>query len=253
MAKQIAWSKPDGEALKMAKKPVKRAERIEVVYGEKRWKLLDELRDKTLRIMRLLEKAHLFSIVHGSIARGDVSPNSDIDVFIPDPPSSFIIETALENAGLVINKRLVVQATPSYAVKGYIELEPQRSVSFPLMKLRPTEREFYRFGGEATLQTLQSNIRVAGVDRRLMLIEPTLEGHVESTIVGTEETVAHLLHISIDTVLDRVHALLRRDEVGRTGVFIERELAPDETFEMVLKQLADQNPAVRRRLRLFGK
>jgi len=237
----------------MAKKPVKRAERIEVVYGEKRWKLLNELRDEAVGIMRLLEKAHLFSIVHGSIARGEVSPNSDIDVFIPDPPSSFIIETALENAGLAINKRLVVQATPSYAVKGYIELEPRRAVSFPLMKLRPTEREFYRFGGEATLQTLQSNIRVAGVDKRLMLIEPTPEGHVESTIVGREETVAHLLHISVVTVLDRVHALLRRDEVGRTGVFIERELAPDETFEMVLKQLADQNPAVRRRLRLFGK
>jgi predicted nucleotidyltransferase len=62
-----------------------------------------------------------------------------------------------------------------------------------------------------------------------------------------------MLHISVDTVRDRVHALLRRDEVGRTGVFIERELLPDETFEMVLKQLADQNPAVRRRLKLFGK
>jgi predicted nucleotidyltransferase len=71
--------------------------------------------------------------------------------------------------------------------------------------------------------------------------------------VAREETVAHLLHISVDTVLDRVHALLRRDKVGRTGVFIERQLSSDETFEMVLKQLADQNPAVRRRLKLFGK
>jgi len=237
----------------MAKKPAKRAERIEVVYGEKRWKLLKELRDKTVEIMRALESAHVFSIVHGSICRGDVSAKSDIDVFIPDPPSSFIIETALENAGLFINKRLVVQATPSYAVKGYIELEPRRVVSFPLMKLRPTEREFYRFGGEATLQMLQDKVRVTGVDKRLMLIEPTSMGHVESTTVGREETVAHVLHISVDTVLDRVHALLRRDEVGRTGVFIERELASDETFEMVLKKLAEQNPAVRRRLRLFGK
>jgi predicted nucleotidyltransferase len=94
---------------------------------------------------------------------------------------------------------------------------------------------------------------VIGVDKRLMLIEPNSKGHVKSTIVGREETVAHLLHISVDTILDRVHALLRRDEVGRTGVFIERELSPDETLEMVLKQLADQNPAVRRRLKLFGK
>jgi len=237
----------------MAKKPVKRAERVEVVYNTKRWKLLSELRAKTLEIMETLEHSNIHSIVHGSIARGDVSANSDIDVFIAEPPSSFIIETTLERAGLTINRRFLVQATPSYAVKGYIELEPRRMVSFPLMKLRSTEREFYRFGGEATLQTLQNNVRVAGVDKRLMLIEPTPKGHVESTIVDREESVAHLLHVSVDTVLDRVHALLRRDKIGRTGVFIERELTSDETFEMVLKQLADQNPAVRRRLRLFGK
>jgi len=239
--------------VKMAKKPAKRAERIEVLYGKKRWKLLNELRDKTLEIMETLEHGNIHSIVHGSIARGDISANSDIDVFIAEPPSSFIIETALERAGLTFNRRFLVQATPSYAVKGYIELEPRRMVSFPLMKLRPTEREFYRFGGEATLQTLQNNVRVAGVDKRLMLIEPTSKGHVESTIVGREESVAQTLHVSVDTVLDRVHALLRRDKIGRTGVFIERELTLDETFEMVLKQLADQNPAVRRRLRLFGK
>jgi predicted nucleotidyltransferase len=237
----------------MAKKPVKRAERVEVVYTGKHWKLLNELRAKASEIMKTLENGNIHSIVHGSMARGDVSANSDIDVFIAGPPSSFIIETTLERAGLTVNRRFLVQATPSYAVKGYIELDPQRVVSFPLLKLRPTEQEFYRFSGEATLQTLRDNVRVAGVDKRLMLIEPTSKGHVESTIVSREETVAHLLHISVDTVLDRVHALLRRDKVGRTGVFIKRELSPDETFEMVLKQLADQNPAVRRRLKLFGK
>lgn len=237
----------------MAKKPVKRAERVEVVYNANHWKLLSELRAKALEIIEVLEHGNIHSIVHGSIARGDVSANSDIDVFIAEPPSSFAIETALERAGLTINRRFLVQATPSYAVKSYIELDPQRVVSFPLLKLRPTEREFYRFSGEATLQTLRDNVRVTGVDKRLMLIEPTPKGHVESTIVGSEETVAHLLHISVDTVLDRVHALLRRDKIGRTGVFIKRELTSDETFEMVLKQLADQNPAVRRRLKLFGK
>jgi hypothetical protein len=237
----------------MAKKPLKRAEQIEVVYNTNHWKLLSELRAKTLEIMEALEHGNIHSIVHGSIARGDVSANSDIDVFIAEPPSSFVIETALERAGLTFNRRFLVQATPSYAVKSYIELDPKRVVSFPLLKLRPTEREFYRFSGEATLQTLRDNVRVTGVDKRLMLIEPTPKGHVESTIVGREETVAHLLHISVDTVFNRVHALLRRDKVGRTGVFIERELTSDETFEMVLKQLADQNPAVRRRLKLFGK
>jgi predicted nucleotidyltransferase len=42
---------------------------------------------------------------------------------------------------------------------------------------------------------------------------------------------------------------LKRDAVGRTGVFVKRELAPDETFELALKKLSDSNPAVRRRMK----
>jgi len=60
--------------------------------------------------------------------------------------------------------------------------------------------------------------------------------------------VAGLLGISTEAVLDRVRALLRRDEVGRTGVFLKRELGPDESFEAVLADIAAENPAVRRRL-----
>jgi len=237
----------------VAKKPLKRAERIEVTYTQKRWNLLTELRAKATKIMETLSQYHLYSVVHGSIARGDVSKGSDIDVFVPDPPSSFIVETALERAGVPVGRRVVVQATPHYAVKGYLETNERQCVSFPLLKLRPLERDFYKFGGEATLPMLRKDMRVLGVDKRLMLIEPTTKGHVESTIVGLEENTARLLGVSIETVLDRVHALLRRDEIGRTGVFIERELSPEETFEMLLKRLADQNPAVRRRLKLYGK
>ncbi len=237
----------------MTKKPMKRAERVEVVYDKRRWKLLEELRLKTIEIMEMLDNCHLRSIVHGSIARGDVSETSDIDVFLPEPPSSFVIETVLERSGFPVQHRTVVQATPLYALKGYIGLDQQRGLSFPLVKLRPVEKDFYRFGGEAPLSALREEKRVAGVDKRLMLIEPTAEGHVESAVVGREEMVANLLGVSINTVLDRVRALLRRDEVGRTGVFIERELAPDETFEQAMKKLADQNPAVRRRLKFYQK
>ncbi|UCC33426.1 MAG: DNA polymerase subunit beta [Candidatus Bathyarchaeota archaeon] len=235
----------------MARKPLRRAERIEVVYEKKRWSLLAELRSKATQVMEVLDKSHLNSIVHGSVARGDISEMSDIDIFLPNPPSSFVIETTLQQGGLSIDRRLIVQATPLYAMKGHLEIDEQRSVSFPLVELRPVGRGFYRFGGEASLQMLKENTRVAGVDKRLMLIEPTLEGHIESAIIDREEEVAGLLGISLNTVHDRVHALLRRDEVGRTGVFIERELSADETFEMVLKRLADQNPAVRRRLKLY--
>jgi len=237
----------------VAKKPLKRAERIEVIYSEKHWDLLRELRVKAVKIMETLNQFHLYSIVHGSIARGDVSKKSDIDVFVSDPPSSFIVETALERAGVSVSRRVIVQATPHYAVKGYLEIDKQQCISFPLLKLRPLERDFYKFGGATSLPMLRKDMRVLGVDKRLMLIEPTKKGHVENSIVGQEENIAGLLGISVETVLDRVHALLRRDEIGRTGVFIERELSPEETFEMVLKRLVDQNPAVRRRLRLYGK
>lgn len=233
----------------MAKKPERRLEYREVVYDVERWNLLEESRQKSERIMEALEVFHLESIVHGSIARGDVNSKSDIDIFIHHQTSSFLVEIALEKAGIPVNRRLVVQATPTYAMKAYIEIDENASVSFPLMKMRKVEREFYKFGGEVSLENLREGLRVCGVDKRLMLIEPTEKGHRESTIVGCEDQVAKLLEISVETVLDRVHALLRRDEVGRTGVFVEKELSSGETFEMALKRLADQNPAVRRRLK----
>jgi predicted nucleotidyltransferase len=232
----------------MAKKPLTRLEYKEVVYDNEHWALLERLRLKAMQIMEALEIFHLEAVVHGSIARGDVTQKSDIDVFIHYQVSSFMVETALEKAGVPVIRRLVVQATPTYAMKAYIEIGENISVSFPLMKMRKVEREFYKFGGEVSIKNLREGLRIHGVDKRLMLIEPTKEGHMESTVVGLEEQVAKLLEISVETVLDRVHALLRRDEVGRTGVFIEKELSADETFEMALKRLADQNPAVRRRL-----
>jgi hypothetical protein len=232
----------------MAKKPATRAEMRDVAYTDKRWILLDQLRQRAMQIMEALRHAHLENIVHGSIARGDVSKKSDIDIFVPTPASSFIVETALENAGISVNRRFVVQATPTYAMKAHVEIDEKTGVSFPLMRLRTVEREFYKFGGEATCEDLRKSLRRLGVDKRLMLIEPTEKGHRESTIVRREEYAAKTLRISVTTVLDRVHALLRRDEVGRTGVFIKEELAPDETFELVMERLVKKNPAVRRRL-----
>jgi predicted nucleotidyltransferase len=211
----------------MTAKPMRRPEFREVIYDDDHWTLLEQLRKKAIQIMRPLKESHLENLVHGSIARGDVAKKSDIDIFVSAQFSSFSVETALEKAGVSTNNRLVVQATPTYAMKAHIEIDENTSVSFPLMKMRKIEQEFYRFGGEADLEQLESNIRVCGVDKRLMLIEPTEEGHRESTIVGREESVAKMLGISTETVSDRVHALVRRDEIGRTGVFIKEELSID--------------------------
>lgn len=232
----------------MAKKTVTRAEFDEVIYNNKRWKILKKLRSKAIQIMEILTQSHIYSIIHGSVARGDVSEKSDIDIFLPNPPSSFIVEMVLERAGIYVDRRIIVQATPTYTIKAYIEIDKQQSVSFPLARLRAMERDFYKFGGEADLFMLKKGMRVPGVDKRLMLIEPNPEGHVESSIVGREEAVSNLLNTSLNTVLDRVRTLMRRNKVGRTGVFVKKELLVTDTFEMALKKLADQNPAVRRRL-----
>ena len=232
----------------MSIKPTKRPDTKEVTYTAARWELLKTFREAAVLVMNALGAFHLGSIVHGSLARGDVNRRSDVDVFIPEVQNSFLVETALEKAKIPINFRFIVQATPSYAMKAHIEINECTTVSFPLMEMRRVEREFYQFGGEVNLVQLKENVRVAGVDKRLMLIEPTEKGHVESSVVGREEFAAKILGVTAETVLDRVHALLKRDAVGRTGVFVKRELAEDETFELALKKLSELNPAVRRRM-----
>ncbi|MEM3091022.1 MAG: nucleotidyltransferase domain-containing protein, partial [Candidatus Bathyarchaeia archaeon] len=123
----------------MAKKPSRLPEVLEVVYSTERWTLLEKLRAKALQLMEALAKFNMEAITHGSIARGDVTEKSDVDIFVLHPPSSFLIETALEQAEIPINRRLVVQATPTYAMKGYIEIDEKTSVSFPLMNMRRME------------------------------------------------------------------------------------------------------------------
>jgi hypothetical protein len=234
----------------MAAKPERHHNTLEVVYSRECWALLREFREKAANLISALESRHIEAILLGSIARGDVNRGSDIDLFIPNPPSSFLIETVLEQSNVHVVARTVIQATPAYAMKGYLEIDPATTVSFPLMGLRRVEREFYRFSGEINLTQLKSGLRVVGVDKRLMFIEPTERGHIESSIIGREEAIAKMLGVAVETVLDRVHALMKRDAVGRTGVFVKKKLAVDETFELALKRLAAGNPAVRRRLRI---
>ncbi len=233
----------------MNEKPIQRPDPRQVTYSNEHWSLLGQFRQKAQDLIYVLEQRHIQAIVHGSIARGDITKDSDIDVFLPNPPSSFLLETVLEQANVPIISRCVIQATPAYSMKAYLELDPSTTISFPLMAMRRREREFFRFSGEVTLNQLKAGVRVLGVDKRLILIEPSKGGHTETSIVGQEDYAAKLLGVAVETVMDRVHALTKRDVVGRTGVFIKRELAPEETFELVLKRFEDENPAVRRRLK----
>mgnify|MGYP000338937193 CR=1 FL=1 len=231
-------------------KPIKTGDIKEVIYSNNHWKLLEKLRSKAIKIMQILKARGLTPIIHGSIARGDVKPSSDIDIVIPYQVPSFKIETALEQAGIIPQQRMLVQATPKHVVKAHIQIDENTTITFPLMELRKLEREFYKFGGELTLDELLENKRVPGVDKRLMLIIPTEKGHLETPVIGREAEVARQLKVSIDIVNERVRVLTRRDEIGRTGVYLKRILTKNESFEEVLKKLVDQNPAIRRRMRL---
>lgn len=201
-------------------------------------------------MIRPMAGNNIEALAYGSIARGDVSKDSDIDIFIPEPPMPTLIEASLERHGISATEREIVQATPSYAAKGYIYIGERRSYSFPLVEMRTVEREFYGFAGSVNVSEISLGVRVPGVDKRLMLIEPTESGHVESTVLGREGVVARLLGVSLVVVQDRVRTLRRREKIGRTGVFVARKLSPEESFEEVFQQLSRTRPALRRRLRM---
>jgi predicted nucleotidyltransferase len=221
----------------------------EVVYTDEHWKLLKKKRDQALELMKPLNDAHIRSSVYGSLARGDIKKTSDIDVFIHDVVSPTIIEATLETQGIWYSERLIVQATPSYVSKGYIMIDELRGYSFPLIQMRPSEAEFTKFAGQLSYQDLLDGARVSGVNKELNLIEPNETGHSESPIQGMEGLIAKKLGIDTRIVQERVRTLERRGKVGRTGVYIKRELAPKESFGEVFNELTRDKPGLRRRIR----
>ncbi len=222
-----------------------------IVYSENHWILLRKKRSLAIKLMKALIPLGKPVIIHGSVARGDVKEDSDIDVVILEPVIPGLVEFYLEQAGYHIYQKEIVQATPNYIPKVYIylDLEEEQVVSYPLAQLRPREREFYKWGGELDLKSLIENKRVPGVNKDLILIIPTEKGHKTMQVVGNEEIVARTLGISIATIRERVEVLTRRREHGRTGVFLKETLSPDEPVEEAVKRIARKNPHFRRALR----
>ena len=222
-------------------KVVRNPEFKEVVYDEKRWRILRSLREEAKEIMSVLLKCGLKPITHGSIARGDVTRDSDIDIVIPYAVQPYLVELCVEKSNLKIYSKYIIRATPIATPKAYIELDVygKRTISFPLSKLSAREWEFYRFGGLITYEDIVKGRRVPGVNKSLVLIIPTEFGHKEAPVIGYEDFVARILNISIDTVLERVKVLMRRDEHGRTGVFLKYHLGSNESFEEAIDRLIE--------------
>ncbi len=178
---------------------------------------------------------------------GDVKPTSDVDIFIPDMISSIRVGMALDDRGIA--ERSIVQATPRALVKAHLVLSDRTNVIFPLIQPKQIELEFYRFGGEVGLQGILEECRVCGVDKRLMFIQPVENGHVETPLSDMSPGwVAKQLGVGQSIVEERMRVLERRADVGRTGVYIKRQLDAEESFEQVLAELMYEDPALRRRV-----
>lgn len=232
-------------------KPSRLADTVTVVYPETRWRLLETIRQRTISILRVLGAPGSSGLVHGSVARGDVDEKSDIDILIPSTISTQLVEAQLTGSGTTIYSREITQATPSHSPKAHIYLDPDQtaSITVPLIEFRRLELEFYLFGGTVNHQDLLEEIRRPGCTKKLTLVQPTDQGHMESPVVGRESEVARLLGVSIDIVRERVRVLTRRDTVGRTGVFLRLSVPEGRSFEEVVKTEAFSNPALRRTLR----
>ncbi|MHA1771100.1 MAG: nucleotidyltransferase domain-containing protein [Candidatus Thorarchaeota archaeon] len=232
----------------MSKRPEILHESRRVVYDSSRWKILRQLRERALEVMSRLEQAGIKSFVYGSVARGDVTPTSDVDIIIPSLISSYRVELAVGSW----NYREVVQATPSSVLKAHLHLANDTVVTFPLFKMWTREIDFYKWGGLLSTDQVHHDDRVPGVDKRLLLIEPTINGHLEHGVIGHEHEVAKTLGVSLDIAKERVRVLTRRNEVGRTGVFLTRPVPEGTTFEEIAAHLRDSIPALRRTIERRG-
>ena len=217
-------------------------------YSKNDWTLLKNKRKYALKLLEIFKKDGLNAFIHGSVARGDVHESSDIDIIFFQQIPSFQIELILNKNGFENYFREIIMATPHDSIKLYIYLSELESITLPLSKLDKRMMEFYDFGGKINYDQLNSDIRVAGIDKRLVFIKPNYNGHEEISVIGNESSVAKEVGISIDTVNERIKVLLRREKYGRTGVFLKRQLQKNETTEEILKQLADKKSIIRNKL-----
>jgi len=219
-----------------------------VTYSENHLKLLHLKRERSKLLLEMFVKEGLNPFIYGSIARGDVHNDSDIDIVLLQSIASYQIEIILEKNGYINYFREIIMATPADTLKLYIYLNELESITIPLSKFDKKSREFYDFGGKINLNQLKNSIRVPGIDKRLVFIQPISDGYEEYSIIGNEHLAAKQLNVSIDLINERKRVLLKREKFGKTGVFLKRSIEMNETTEDVLKKLANKKSIVRKKL-----
>ncbi|MFX1259159.1 MAG: nucleotidyltransferase domain-containing protein [Promethearchaeota archaeon] len=232
----------------MSREKILRLHHSIVIYSDEMWEIFNSKRKRAIYLLELFAKERLNPYVYGSIARGNLHKESDIDIIFTQQIPSFQIEFLLNINGFENYIREIIMATPQDSIKLYIHLNELECLTIPLSKLEKKAIEFYDFGGKIDLNQLKKNIRVPGIDKRLVLIKPNLMGHEEYSIINNEHIAAKEIGISINTILEREKVLLKREKRGRTGVFLKRELSINESPEEVLKKIANKNSILRRKL-----
>ncbi|HMF33769.1 MAG TPA: nucleotidyltransferase domain-containing protein, partial [Candidatus Lokiarchaeia archaeon] len=175
------------------------AEFEEIQYDAAHWEILREKRERAKII--LAEIQSLSPHVFGSVARGDVTNHSDIDILITFQISEFQLLPILEKLDAPVEKREIVQATPLSAFKAVVTFSTELSLTFPLVPFYPREQDFFKFGGSIDLAGLEQDNRIPGINKKLMLVEPTPGGHTETRV--TRENASHAareLDITVETI-----------------------------------------------------
>ncbi len=145
--------------------------------------------------------------------------------------------------------RQIIMGTPNSVIKAVLTKHDGVSISFPLSPPKERESEFYKFSGLLYLEDLLQEQRIAGVNKKLLLIEPEGEGYWKSSVRANRKRTVEVLDLSQHIVDERIRVLERRDTIGRTGIFLDYNLHPDENFDQALKKISDRNVIVRRVLK----
>jgi predicted nucleotidyltransferase len=219
-----------------------------IKYDDAHWRNLKRLRAQAIPILQALQEHHLTGNVFGSVARGDVSETSDLDIFISEFVPSYKVDLALKMSNFQIIGKDISMATPSSIIKGTYYLGDEISISIRLTEFTSSPFQFYVFSGYVSLNEIMQEKRVPGVSKALLMIEPTKEGHKTYSLLGNEYEARKILNIEEKMLEERIRVLTKRDKYGRTGLFFKEDIHPEDSFEDKLQEFAAKNSLIRRRL-----
>ena len=232
----------------MLKDKIQRETHTSIVYTDTQWEILESKRKRALELLKMFSQQPFIPYIYGSLARGNIHKDSDIDIIFTQKISPYKVEFILYNNGYDHLFREIIMATPKDSIKLYIYLNELETITIPLTKLEKNIIEFYNFGGKLNYKQLKDAIRVPGIDKRLVLIKPNKSGHTEYSVIGREHLAAKEVNVSLKTLNERKKVLLKREKFGKTGVFLKKVIGRDQTTEEVLKSLANSNAIIRKKL-----